>query len=127
MTLDGSAVCHSTRTGPNEPNDWELYLRTVRAGSRHCGEQYPAGLLSFVGWVDGSWVEGQAGVGQEPDDQVLVLADALDAARAGQGSRDPPLVPVAPMPIDPRRCCIWRLLKPASSTRVPERHRRGQD
>jgi transposase len=29
---------------------------------------------------------------------------------------------------DPRRhCCIWRPLKPASSTRVPERHRRCQD
>jgi transcriptional regulator GlxA family with amidase domain len=24
-------------------------------------------------------------------------------------------------------CCIWRPLKPASSTRVPERHRRCQD
>ena len=24
-------------------------------------------LLSFVGWVDGLCVEGQAGVGQEPD------------------------------------------------------------
>jgi transposase-like protein len=27
----------------------------------------------------------------------------------------------------PRHCCIWRPLKPASSTRVPERHRRCQD
>jgi hypothetical protein len=35
--------------------------------------------LRFVGWVDGSWVEGEAGLGQEPDDQVLVLADPLDA------------------------------------------------
>jgi transposase-like protein len=26
-----------------------------------------------------------------------------------------------------RHCCIWRPLKPASSTRVPERHRRCQD
>jgi ubiquinone/menaquinone biosynthesis C-methylase UbiE len=26
-----------------------------------------------------------------------------------------------------RRCCIWRPLKPASSTGVPERHRRCQD
>jgi hypothetical protein len=48
MTLDGSAVCHSTRTGPNEPNDWELYPRTVRAGSRHCGEQYPAGSVALL-------------------------------------------------------------------------------
>ena len=29
---------------------------------------------------------------------------------------------------DPQgHCCIWRPLKPASSTRVPERHRRCQD
>ena len=32
-----------------------------------------------MGWVDGLGVEGQAGVGQEPDDQVLAPADALDA------------------------------------------------
>jgi hypothetical protein len=36
-------------------------------------------LLSFVGWVDGSWVEGQAGVGEEPDDQAVAVADSLDA------------------------------------------------
>jgi hypothetical protein len=51
-------------------------------------------LLSFVGWVDGSWVEGQAGVGQEPDHQVLALADPLDAlfggvGDLGQGGRGP--------------------------------------
>jgi hypothetical protein len=44
------------------------------------------GQLSFVGWVDGSWVEGQAGVGQEPDDQVLALADPLDALFGGVGN-----------------------------------------
>jgi hypothetical protein len=36
-------------------------------------------LLSFVGWVDGSWVERAAGVGQEPDHQAVAVADALDA------------------------------------------------
>jgi hypothetical protein len=41
--------------------------------------------LSFVGWVDGSWVEGEAGVGQEPEDQILVLADTLDALGGGVG------------------------------------------
>ena len=50
--------------------------------------------LSFVGWVDGSWVEGEAGVGKEPDHQVLVLADPLDAlfggvGDLGQGGRGP--------------------------------------
>jgi hypothetical protein len=50
--------------------------------------------LSFVGWVDGSWVEGEAGVGQEPDHQVLVRADSLDAlfggvGDLGQGGRGP--------------------------------------
>ena len=42
-------------------------------------------FLSFVGWVDGSWVEGQAGMGQEPDHEVLVLADTLDALGGGVG------------------------------------------
>ena len=42
-------------------------------------------LLSFVSWVDGSWVEGEAGVGREPDHQVLVLADPLDALGGGIG------------------------------------------
>jgi hypothetical protein len=51
-------------------------------------------LLSFVGWVDGSWVEGEAGVGREPDHQGVALADALDALFAGvgdlgQGGRGP--------------------------------------
>jgi hypothetical protein len=45
----------------------------------------PKILLRFVGWVDGSWVEGQAGVGQEPDHQVLMLADPLDALVGGVG------------------------------------------
>jgi hypothetical protein len=48
MTLDGSAVCHSTLTGPNLPNGWELYTRTVRAVSRHCGEQHHAGSVRSV-------------------------------------------------------------------------------
>ena len=38
-----------------------------------------------MGWVDGSWVQGQAGVGQESDCQVLVLADPLDALDGGVG------------------------------------------
>jgi hypothetical protein len=38
-----------------------------------------------VGWVDDSWVEGEAGVGREPDHQVLVLADPLDALGGGIG------------------------------------------
>ena len=38
-----------------------------------------------MGWVDGSRVEGQASVGQEPNDQVLALADALDALLGGVG------------------------------------------
>src|SRR5215213_8463742 len=42
-------------------------------------------ILSFVGWVDGSWVEGEAGMSQEPDHQVLVLADSLDALGGGVG------------------------------------------
>ena len=41
--------------------------------------------MSFVGWVGGSWFEGEAGVGQEPDDQVLALADSLDALFGGVG------------------------------------------
>jgi hypothetical protein len=41
--------------------------------------------LSFVGWVDGSWVEGEAGVGEEPDDQVVAGADPLDALSGGVG------------------------------------------
>jgi hypothetical protein len=50
--------------------------------------------LSFVGWVDGSWVEGEAGVGQEPDHQIVALADSLDAlfggvGDLGQGGRGP--------------------------------------
>jgi hypothetical protein len=48
----------------------------------------------IVGWVDGSWVEGQAGVGQEPDDEAVALADAPDAlfggvGDLGQGGRGP--------------------------------------
>jgi hypothetical protein len=42
-------------------------------------------LLSFVGWVDGSWVQGEADVGQEPDHQILALADPLDALFGGVG------------------------------------------
>ena len=47
-----------------------------------------------MGWVDGSWVQGEAGVGKEPDDQVLVVADASDALFGGvgdlsQGGRGP--------------------------------------
>jgi hypothetical protein len=42
--------------------------------------------LSFVGWVDGSWVEGEAGLGQEPDHEALVLADSLDALGGGVGN-----------------------------------------
>jgi hypothetical protein len=41
--------------------------------------------LSFVGWVDGSWVEGEADVGEEPDDQAVALADSLDALGGGVG------------------------------------------
>jgi hypothetical protein len=41
--------------------------------------------LSFVGWVDGSWVEGETGVGQKLDHQVLVLADPLHALLGGVG------------------------------------------
>jgi hypothetical protein len=41
--------------------------------------------LSFVGWVDGSWVEGQAGMSKEPDHEVLLLADTLDALDGGVG------------------------------------------
>jgi hypothetical protein len=41
--------------------------------------------LSFVGWVDGSWVEREAGVGQEPDHQILVFADPLNAPLGGVG------------------------------------------
>jgi hypothetical protein len=42
-------------------------------------------VLSFVGWVDGSWVEGEAGMSQEADHEVLVLADPLDALFGGVG------------------------------------------
>jgi hypothetical protein len=42
--------------------------------------------LSFVGWVDGSWVEGEAGVGQEPGHQAVALADSLDALGGGVGN-----------------------------------------
>src|SRR5215216_4325156 len=42
-------------------------------------------LLRFMGWVDGSWVQGQAGVGQESDCRVLVLAYPLDALDGGVG------------------------------------------
>jgi hypothetical protein len=42
-------------------------------------------LLSFVGWVDGSWVEGQAGVGKESDHQAVAFADSLDALFGGVG------------------------------------------
>jgi hypothetical protein len=31
--------------------------------------------LSFVGWVDGSWVECESGVGAEAGDQVVAVAD----------------------------------------------------
>jgi hypothetical protein len=41
--------------------------------------------LRFVGWVDGSWVQGEAGVSQEPDHQAVALADALDALFGGVG------------------------------------------
>jgi hypothetical protein len=49
-------------------------------------------LLSFVGWVDGSWVKGEAGVGEEPDHQVVAVTDPLDALGGdvgdlGQGGR----------------------------------------
>jgi heme-degrading monooxygenase HmoA len=46
---------------------------------------------------------------------TLSLWDSVDAIRAFAGDD-----------ID-GHCCIWRPLKPASSTRVPERHRRCQD
>jgi hypothetical protein len=36
-------------------------------------------LFEFRGWVDGSWVQGEAGVSKKSEDQVLVLADPLDA------------------------------------------------
>ena len=42
-------------------------------------------ILRFVGWIDGSGVEGQAGVGQEPDDEAVAPADALDALFSGVG------------------------------------------
>jgi hypothetical protein len=45
--------------------------------------------LGFIGRVDGSWVQGQASVGQEPDDQVLVLADSLDALSRPVSARGP--------------------------------------
>jgi hypothetical protein len=45
-------------------------------------------LLSFVGWVDGSWVQGEAGVSKEPDHQILALADPLDALLGGVGHLD---------------------------------------
>jgi hypothetical protein len=41
--------------------------------------------LSFVGWVDGSWVQGEAGVGQESDHQAVALTDPLDALLGGVG------------------------------------------
>jgi hypothetical protein len=41
--------------------------------------------LSFVGWVDGLWVEGETGVGQEPDHQAIVVADPPDARFGGVG------------------------------------------
>jgi hypothetical protein len=51
-------------------------------------------FLSFVGWVDDSWVEGKAGVTQEPGHRVVALADPLDALGGGvddlgQGGRGP--------------------------------------
>ncbi len=38
-----------------------------------------------MGWVDDSLIEGQAGVGQEPDHQAVAPADALDALFGGVG------------------------------------------
>jgi hypothetical protein len=48
MTLDGSAVCHSTldRTKPAERLG--VVHATVRAVSRHCGEQHAAGSVRSV-------------------------------------------------------------------------------
>jgi hypothetical protein len=51
------------------------------------------------------------GLATMDDDQAYRAMDMLvEADTQGQG-----------------HCCIWRPLKPASSTRVPERHRRCQD
>jgi hypothetical protein len=59
-----------------------VLCETVRL---HTGSSHLIDLLSLAGWVDGSWVEGQAGVGQEPGHQVLVLADPLGALFSGVG------------------------------------------
>jgi hypothetical protein len=53
---------------------------------------------TFVGWVDGSWVESEAGMGQEPDDEVLVLEGGVLLV-VGEGHPDgPDLLALAPQP-----------------------------
>src|SRR4029453_6859995 len=78
-------------TGPGiRPSGWlSLLWDAACRASKHCRNgatpPRPATLLCFVGWVDSSWIQSEAGVGQEPDDQVLVLADPLEALCGGVG------------------------------------------